>query len=222
MKAQDIKNRNMFTIDLLKGQGIPPKSGPAGIAIALITAAVPAIIALSLYGLYLHNNVVTKIKQQDIIKLQDKAAELSEDVKMLKKFDKEKFFYKACLSEVETSIGKFYQWSPILVTLVDDMPDSVVLTEFEADRERIKKQFPDKSLSEKDIVDKTAAKMVLQVINDGQGDYGEEIKDFRNRLYASPVLGPKLENIVFSRKVEDNSGRETVFYQVECLFKPEL
>ena len=94
VKENTVKNKGMFTIDLLKGQGIPTKSGPAGITIALITAIVPAVIALSLYGLHLNNKVVTKIRQQDIQKLEAKTSELSGAVEMKKALEKEKVLYK--------------------------------------------------------------------------------------------------------------------------------
>ena len=45
----------MFTIDLLKGQGIPIKSRPTGIAISAAAVAVPVIIAIVMLGFYLRN-----------------------------------------------------------------------------------------------------------------------------------------------------------------------
>ena len=50
-EVKNITTRNevLFTIDLLKGQGIPPKSGPAGIAIAVVTAIVPVIFVIMIF-----------------------------------------------------------------------------------------------------------------------------------------------------------------------------
>lgn len=223
MKTRDKNDRNKFNIDLLKGHGIPPKSGPTRIIITIITVMVPSLIAMLLFILYQNNEVITKITQQDMIKLQDKTAELSDDVKMQKKLEREAVFYKACLSEVKTNIGKYYQWSPVLVTLVNEMPASVVLTELEVDKEKIKKQIPKTDQSgSMNTIDMDVTKMVVNVSNKGQGDYVEEIKDFRDRLYSSSVIGSKLENISFSRRTEDEGGRENVSYQIKCLFKPEL
>ena len=41
----------MFDIDLLKGQGIPIRSRPEGVAVAIVTVAVPVIIAIVMFGL---------------------------------------------------------------------------------------------------------------------------------------------------------------------------
>ncbi len=223
MKTRDINNSNIFTIDLLKGKGIPPRSGSGRIIITIITILVPAFIAVILFGLYQNNEIAVKIKQQDIIKLQDKTAELSEDVKMQKRLEREAALYKTCLSEIKTNISKYCQWSPVLVTLVDELPDSIVLTKLEVEHEKIKKQAPKTEKSgTTNTVDINVTKLVVNVSNHGQGDYLEEIKNFRNRLYASTVLGSKLENISFSRRTSEEGGKENVSYRIECLFKPEL
>ena len=54
----------MFTIDLLKGQGIPIKSRPEGIVIAAVTLAVPIIIAVIIFSFYLNNSIVISIQRQ--------------------------------------------------------------------------------------------------------------------------------------------------------------
>ena len=44
----DRATKTVFTIDLLKGGGVPFKSGPAGVVLAVITAAVPVVVAITL------------------------------------------------------------------------------------------------------------------------------------------------------------------------------
>ena len=71
-------------------------------------------------------------------------------------------------------------------------------------------------------IDVPVTKLILLVSNQGQGDSDEEVKSFRDRLYASSVLGSKLQDIAFSRSSEKNDGKEKVSYQIECMFKTEL
>lgn len=222
MEKQDLNTEAIFTIDLLKGRGIPPKSGPAGIIIVAITVLVPAVFAIALYGLYLHNEVVMKIKQQNVIKLQDMTADLSDAVKLKKSLENEKVLYRACMSEVKASIGKFNQWSPVLTTLVEEMPSSVVLTNLSVQQDSIEKEVPKKDNPEKKIkINVPVTKLILKINNQGQEDCREDVKEFRDRLFASSVLGPRLQDIIPNRKTEKIEGKETVSYEIDCMFKPE-
>lgn len=223
VRKNTVKNKTLFTIDLLKGRGIPPKSGPTGLAIAVITALVPVIIAITLYGLHRNNEVVTKLQKKEVLKLEEKTAKLSDAVTMQKTLEKEKVLYKACLEEVKASVGKFHQWSPVLVTLAEEMPDSVVLTELEVEQKNVPKEVPKKDKPGKmTTIDVTITKLIIWINNQGQGDYDEQVKDFKDRLYASDSLGSKIDKITFSRSAEENDGTELVSYRIECLFKSEL
>lgn len=194
---------------------MPPRSGPARIIIIVITVLVPSFISLLLAAFYIHNEIVTTINRQEVIKIQDKAVEFSGDVKMQKNMEREAVLYRSCLSEINKHIGKYNQWSPVLVTLVREMPDSVVLTGLDLEHDMIQQETP----NENPLNATPATKLVIKVSNLGQGGYGEDIKDFRNRLYASSMLGSKLENIAFSRKTQEKDGMETISYQIECIFK---
>ena len=50
----------------------------------------------------------------------------------------------------------------------------------------------------------------------------EAVRDFRDRLWSSAFLGPKLENIGVSEKRETLEGQDVVSYEIDCVFKPEL
>ena len=103
MEKMNTENLNIFKIDLLKGEGVPPKMGTTGIVITAVTTFIPVVIAMILLGQYFHNEVMMKIKQQDIVKLEAKTEKLSDAVEIQKSLEKEKIFYNACLSDVKTS-----------------------------------------------------------------------------------------------------------------------
>lgn len=217
------ENMSVFKIDLLKGKGIPPKSGPTGIVIVAITAFIPVVIAMTLLGQHLHNKVTMKIKQQDIIKLEARTEKLSDAVEIQKSLEKEKVFYNACLSDVKTSIEKYTQWSPVLMTIVKNMPASVVLTDLLVEQDSVEKDVPKKDDPSKTLPMKVlVTKLLLRISDNGQGNCDKAVKEFRDKLSSSPVLAPKLENIVPSQKSEKSDGRDVVSYELNCLFRPEL
>ena len=211
----------IFTVDLLKGQGIPPKFGPEGIAIAVVTIAIPIIVAIAMFGFYKHNKAIISIKKQDIVRYQAKIDKLSDAVELQQSLEKEKIVYANSLSEVKSSIRRYIQWSPVLATLVENMPDSVVLTNLEVGQQSVKRKVP-KEDDPRKMVEIDVLVKILQLIVSGnpQSNCDQAVKDFRDRLRSSDFLRSKLENISVSQESETLEGQNVVFYEINCLFKP--
>jgi len=213
----------MFTIDLLKGQGVPLKSSPGGIAIISITIAIPLYILIMMIGFYVNDKALMSIREQEIVRCQSEIEKLSDAVKLYESLEKEKILYNSCLSEVKSSIGKYVQWSPVLVTVVENMPNSVMLTELEVREDSVMKKVPKKD-NPQEMVDGSVSVKVLKMVVSGGPEYdcNEEVKDFQDRLQSSAFLGPQLENIVVSRESETLKGRDVASYEIECVFRPRL
>ena len=216
----DRATKTVFTIDLLKGGGVPFKSGPAGVVLAVITAAVPVVIAITLGGLYLNNKVVMSLKAGEISSLETKVDELSDVIERQRALEREKFHYNVCLSEIKSTIGKFNQWSPVLTTLVENMPRSVILTELEVDQNIVKKKVPDKDKPGKMIeVDAPVTTMRVMVSDSSRTDSDQAVKEFRDYLFSSSILGPKLEKADVSKESGTQGGQDVVYYVINCVFK---
>ena len=211
----------IFTIDLLKGQGVPPKIGPAVIAISAITIAVPVIVAIAMLGFYMRNKAIISIKKQDIVRCQAQIDKLSDALEMQRSLEKEKIDYMNSLSEVKSSIRKYTQWSPVLATLVENMPDSVVLANLEVGQRSVKRKVPKKDDPKKIVeIDVLAKTLLVSVRGSPQSNCDQAVKDFRERLRSSASLSSKLENISVSQKSENLDGQDVVFYEINCVFKP--
>lgn len=218
----------MFTIDLLKGQGIPAKSGPEGIAIAVATFTVPAIIAIAMFGYHWHTNIIASIQEQGIAIYETKINQLSDAVELQDTLGREKSDINNSLSDVSSAIGRYTQWSPILATLVKNMPDSMVLTKLEVKQISIKRKVPAKN-DPKKMVDATVPVRTLQINICGNpqfrlasASYDETVRKFRNNLRSSTVLGPKLEHIKVSQQLGTLEKQDVVSYEIDCIFKPAL
>lgn len=216
-------NEVIFKIDLLNGQAIPLKSKPGGLAVVVVTAVIPLTVAMGMFSLYLHDNIAVTVKQKEIAKYDAEAGRLSDAVKLQAAMEKEKTTYKDSLSDVRSSIKRHTQWSPILTTLIENMPDSVVLTSIEVEHNSVKKKVPKKEDPKKMVeVDVLARTLRLTVSGGSQRNCDEAVREFRDRLRASPLLGPKLENIAVAQQSETRQGRDVVSYEINCLFKPGL
>jgi len=213
----------MYTIDLLKGQGIPRKSTPGSIATAAATAFVPVVIAIAMLGLYLRNEIVISIQASTITNYETKTRDLSDAVKQQKAFEEEIKTYKNYLTEVSNNIDKHTQWSPVLVTVVENLPDSVVLTSLEVKQRSVRQKVPKKD-EPKVMIDVTipVRNLLMTVAGLPDSNSDQEIKDFSDRLRSSDLLGPKLENVRVSQGVGKLGDKEVISYQINCMFKPGM
>lgn len=213
----------MFTIDLLKGQGVPLKSSPGGLAIIAATVTVPIIIAVVMFTIYLEDKAKASITEQEISRCQKEIDQLSDAVKLYESLEKEKILYGNCLSEVNTSIGRYIQWSPVLVTVVENLPESVMLTGLEVRHDTIRKKVP-KAANPEEMIEKTFSKKILLMTVSGnpKNNCGKAVMDFQDSLRSSDFLGPKLESIGFSQESETLKGQDVASYEIKCVFKESL
>jgi Tfp pilus assembly protein PilN len=221
MEQQTSKQEAMFTIDLLNGQAIPMKSRPAGLAIIAVTAVVPVTVAIGMVYLYLNNNTTLAMKEQQIARYEADAGKFADAVAQQEALKREKIAYSNCLSEVSSSIKRHTQWSPILTTLMENMPDAVVLTSLEVEHSSVKKKVPKKDEPKQiEEIDVPVRTLRLSVSGGTAGNCDDAVRDFRDRLRSSAFLGPRLENIGVSQKSETLEGRDVVSYEISCVFKP--
>lgn len=214
----------MYTIDLLKGQGLPVKTKPQGIAISVITFAVPVVAAFVVFGSYVHRSITMAIYAENIKTCEAKTAGLADAVASQRQFENRKNAVNDCISEVAASVGRHIQWSPILTTLVEKIPDSVVLTKLEVKRRSIQKKVPMKNDPKKMIeVNVPVRTLKMSVSGNPQSNCDRDVKIFRDQLRQSDVIGPRIEDIVIVSQGFDKLGeRDVVSYEIECIFKPEL
>lgn len=213
----------MFTIDLLKGEGVPVKSGPKDMAIISAAISVPVIIAMVMLGVYLRNRVVIAIQQQQIVNYETKIEKFSDVVEMQKAFEMKKEHVNNCLSEVSSALGGHIQWSPILAELVENMPESMIFTNLDVRNHVVKKMVPQKGGAGKKVEKSFPIKILrMRISGAPRSNYDREVRDFRDRLRFSTLFAPKLEDIRVSQEIDMLGGQEVVSYDIDCVFKPSL
>jgi len=213
----------MFTIDLLKGQGVPIKSRPEGIAIVAIALAVPLIAAMVMVGYFVHSKVVMSIQKQRTLSYQTKTRQLSSALDIQKAFESEKNSISACITEVSASIERHSQWSRTLAGLVENLPSSLVMTELSVKQHSVRLKVP-KADDPKKLIDVTVPVKTLQINVGGRADNNldEQIRDYRNAIRSLPTLEQKLKDVRVSQGSGSLDGEEIVSYEIDCIFKPQL
>ena len=213
----------MFTIDLLNGQAIPPKGKPGGLAIIAMTVVVPIAVAIVMFLVYFNNDVALAVKEKEIARYETEINKNSDAVKINNELQEEKRAYSKYLSEVRSSIGKHTQWSPALATLIENIPDSVILTSLEIEHDLVRKKVPKKDNPKKKVEISIPVRILRVGVTGGdQRDCDRAVKDFMDRLWASASLGPMFENIGHSQESTEEGDRNVISYEISCYFKPGL
>jgi len=213
----------MFEIDLLQGRGVPIKSSPKNIAAAAIAFAIPVIISMVMFSAYLKNRISMSIQKEQIANYETKIEGLADALKLQKSLEQEKGAVKTRMDEVKSSLARHIQWSPILVELVKNMPNSVILTKLEVKQHFTRRKVPKKDDPEKTVDISVPIRSLRITLNaDPQTNSDEAVKNFRNDILASAVIGPKLEDLRISQEVETFLGKEVVSYEIDCILKPQI
>jgi hypothetical protein len=188
----------------------------------VISAAIPVIVAMGMLSFYHRTSIAAVAKEKEIAKYQAEIDKLSDGVNLYQALKKKIVDYGKYISEVNSSIKRHTQWSPVLTTLMDNMPDSVILKSLEVEHETVKKKVPKEDNPKKMVeIDVLVRVLRLTVIGSQQGDNDEAVREFRDRILASDFLGRKIEKIRVSQKSETIDGRDVVSYEINCFLKPE-
>ncbi len=213
----------MFTIDLLKGEAIPLKGTPGGFVIMAITVVAPILAAIGMFALYQNDQAAVSVREKEIAKLEAEIGKLSDAVELQDALQKEKTVYGKCLSAVKSSISRHTQWSPVLTTLMENMPDSVMLTSLEIQHESVRKKVPRKDDPTKKVEISVPVRILRLSVSGGQQSNPDKaVKDFMDRLWACDILRSKLEKIGHSQEHVELDGQQLISYEISCLFKPGL
>ncbi len=210
----------MFTVDLLKGQGIPLKNRPEGLAMVAVGAVVPVIIAISMLWSYFYNRAVIPIWEHEFVVCNDKIKTLSEGVKIQQAFYNEKDSINKAVPQAAIAVRKFTQWSPIIRVIAENMPGAMVLSQFEG------KQSTGTSQEAANSDSKTGGAAVsvkreigINISGSAKASWDEEVKSFRNRLLSSDILKSRVEDISVPQQSSRGGEKESTSYEMRVIFK---
>ena len=208
----------MIQIDLLKGEGLPCKSHPRRILVFGFFMLLPALAGISLMGQYLANKTSLHFLRVKLVSRGEIPPELAAIQQFLSNAQTEHKILDSNLSEVKKTLDYHMQWSPILVALVESLPEEVTIDSLELKRSQIRHKIPLKtnpSLTE----EITLYQYTLQIVV--HSDLGSEaIQKYLMQLRNSEALVSNIENIqLVSQKSVSKGEAVLIHYELECTFK---
>jgi len=212
----------MYEIDLLKGQGIPIRFRPESAAAFAVAVIVPAIMAVALVGLYLHNSVLIASGKKGIESYEKQTLRLANAAGVQKASRAEHTYLTACLAEVNQAVNAHTQWSGVLRTIAESLPESVQLTELRVEQRSIRKKVAKPNDPKKTVTITLPARTLHLTVNGREGcDSDKAVNTFREQLWLSDAIGSRLENVQVAKQVRDTDGKPATTYEISCVFKPE-
>ncbi len=212
----------MHTVDLLNGQGIPTRTTLLTVAIVGVMVAVPFAVAAAMAERYLQNAETIAMHKQETARYQETANELAEAVTSKEAIEKRGDVIHGKLLEVSSCVEDYIQWSPIIETLAKNMPAKMVMSKLSARSRVAKRRVPKRYEPGKTIdVPFSRRTLVLDISGDLPGKYETVVRDYRNRLKSSPLLGPKLKDITASKKPLGTGDDKTVSWTMNLIFESE-
>ena len=207
----------MHTIDLLRGQGIPAKTTLGSVAMIVVIIAVPILAAAWMVDRYVQTKTEIGINQAKIDNEQKTIDELADAVKFKDSLLQQQNAIRSKLSEVSSCLGRYIQWSPVLITLAENMPKRMVMNSLRADctidRPRV--------VGEKDPKATVKRTLFIDISGTERDDYNDELEKYKKDLKSSTELGPKLEEVEFAQKPGSTGDINTVSYTMSIIFKSE-
>lgn len=210
----------MHTIDLLKGEGIPAKATFGTICLVGLIVVVPILAGSVMAGWYLQNREIVAIDQQAITSAEQTIERHKGDVAVKEQMEQRQAGVNAKLAEVKSCLDGYVQWSPVLATLVQNMPDGMVMSRLAAET-RQNRQIVTKDNDPNRPVNVTINKrvLILELAGKPGGNYDNLVREYGERLRSSPVLASRLERVIPSQKAGEFGDAKTTIYTMELVFK---
>jgi Tfp pilus assembly protein PilN len=223
LKHQSSIIHSPYAVDLLKGEGLPIRSRPGGIAFACLIVVVPFLAAFGAVSFYTDCDVVIAIQKQQANRLATAVEALSDAVQKREALEREKATASLVLSDVKTALGKRNQWWPTLASLVENLSDTLIMTRLEARQDAVRIKVPAKDDPTKKV-DASIPVRALRICVCGKDkeSSSEAVRRFQESLRSSPAIGPMLDTVTVSQDATMLEGHEAVLYDLNCIFKPTV
>ena len=187
----------MHTIDLLKGQGLPAKTTLGSVFFTAITFVIPLLIGAGMLGFYVVNKTEIDI-QKNLIENYKNEITKSEPNKMkLNKLKTERELYAKKLIEVSKCVDTYQQWTPVLITVAENIPEKMVMKSLSvtnAESRAIRRiNEPNKPLE----IPIPQRKMTAELIGSGNEGFNALVQEYQQKLKSAPALKTQLKTLTY-------------------------
>ncbi|MBW8002143.1 MAG: hypothetical protein FVQ80_08975 [Planctomycetes bacterium] len=208
----------MFTIDLMKGQGLPVKTDIKIMTATAIAFSVPCILLFLMVGSFFYSRIVIKTQTHSLKEHQARFEKLKPKVEQGKMQKAEQKKITLCLTETDDVIDKYVQWTQLMMLLSEHLPQEMVIGRLEVKLKTVSKRVPRKDDPDRKInIPVSARTLLINTYSFTNYDSDHAVKQFQQNLLASKWFKDNVQDIVVASRRPENIDREDIImYELNC------
>ena len=212
----------MFSIDLLKGKGLPEKADLKRSALKVLPILIPVLAITVFASAYQHGRESLRDQQQVLKSNQQQFEIYAEDVAEYKKIDSKIKGMKKCLNDISKAMAYRVQVSEVFVELVQVLPENIFVYEMKMDRNSVQEkiQQPDSGQVKQRLVVRRKLNLVLCGYDEDKSDAA--VQEYINTRKQSPLMTEGFTEMKPSaRQQGEVDGRAAIYYEIECVLREQ-
>jgi len=209
----------MLNIDMLKGQGIPMKSNPGTALLLALVIAVPVLATMAITAEYLNGRIELKTLKNEWSEVEDNISQLSAGVKFQASDRGIINNINACFVEVHEILQYHIQWTPVLVTLIENLPEKLFLEKLTLDTYPLQTEVPKRSDPLEFVsVDVPKSIVFIDLYSHLADDDIKNVQDYIEQLNSLESFREKIDSIrPLTQITDEHEGVKR--YSIKCVFK---
>ena len=212
----------MFSIDLLKGKGLPQKLDVRKSALKAVPILIP-LLAMGVFAAsYQRNASMLRVQRQALAGNQRQIAQYTKDVMEYNKIDTQIKGLEKCLNDISKALSYRIQVSDLLTELVQALPESIFIYEMNMSRNAVNEKIQQENSAEvkQRLVVRRQLKLVLCGYDPEKSDVA--VQDYVSELEKSPLLtGLFVEMKPSARQQGEVDGRPAIYYEIDCVLREQ-
>ncbi len=212
----------MFTIDLLKGQGLPRKSRPIVIALAAVPLLIPVLAVFATAACWQFNYQEIASKKSIINDNLKKVAECQADLDAYMQTQRKITEIHQQFGDVARALNFRIQATPLLTDMVAAIPDSLILTGLEMPRSDLRKKVADEKTQNVTYQTVVQRKIKLSVAGPSNPSTDQSVQTYIQSLRQSAAISRVAQDIgIAARKAAQIDDQPMSIYEIECMLKEQ-
>ena len=212
----------MFSIDLLRGKGLPQKLDTKKLVLKVVPILIPLLAVTEFATSYQRDRALLKTQRQTLQSNQQQIEQYTKDVIEYNKVDARIKGMEKCLKDISKALSYRIQVSDVLVELVQNLPETIFVYEMKMDRNSVRQkiQQEDSAIVKQRLIVRRQLKLVVCGYDADQSDTA--VQDFVNKLESSPLMSEVFTEIKPSaRQQGEVDGRPAIYYEIDCVLQEQ-
>jgi len=212
----------MFSIDLLKGKGLPQKLDVRKAALKAVPILIPLLAMAVFASSYQRNASALRSQRQALADNQRQIAQYTKEVAEYNRIDTQIKGLEKCLNDISKALSYRIQVSDLLTELVQTLPESIFMYEMNMSRNAVNEKIQQEGSAEvkQRLVIRRQLKLVLCGYDPEKSDVA--VQDYVGELGKSPLLTELfVEMKPSARQQGEVDGRPAIYYEIDCVLREQ-